>query len=93
MKKLFDDDFLNMSIKLLDDNQRFFDLIKNPKHHSRTKHINVQYHYIKKMMEDGLMRPGYVSIKKMIADMLTKPTKPTIFLMLRRKLSLTEIDF
>ena len=93
MKKLFDDDFLNMSIKLFDDNQGTLDLIKNSEHHSRIKHIDVQYHYIKEVMENGLMRLGYVSTKEMIADMLTKPTKPTIFLILRRKLSLTEVDF
>lgn len=93
MRELFGEEFLEMPIKLLGDNQGSLDLIKNPEHHSRTKHIDVQYHYIREVVEDGLMRTEHVSTKEMIADALTKPTKPATFLMLRRKLGLTEVRF
>ena len=92
MRELFGD-FLKTPIELLGDNQGSLDLIKNPENHSRTKHIDVQYHYIREVVQDGLMRTGYVSTKEMIADILTKPTKPAIFLMLRKKLGLTEVRF
>lgn len=80
-------------IKLLGDNQGSLDFIKYPEHHSHTKHIDVQYHYVREVAEDGLIRPGYVSTKDMIPDILIKPIKPPIFLPLRNKLGLRKIDF
>ena len=82
----------NSPIQLLGDNQGALDLIKNPEHHSRTKHIDVQYHYVRQVAGDGLIKPSYVPTSDMIADILTKPTKPPIFLHLREKLGLTKAD-
>ena len=78
----------NLPIRLLNDNQGSLDLIKNFENHSRTKHINVQYHYIREVAEDGLIKTSYVFINEMIADVLTKPTTPMIFKKLRKKLDL-----
>ena len=76
---------LNFFIKLLDDNQKSLNLIKNSKHHNRIKHIDVQYHYIKKMIENDLIKSVYVSINEMIADILIKFIKSAIFLHLEKK--------
>ena len=80
-------------IQLLGDNQGSLDLIKNSEHHSRTKHIDVQYHYVREVAADGLIKPSYVSISNMIADILTKPTKPPVFLHLRGKLGFIKASF
>ena len=47
-------------------------LSKNPKYHSRTKHIEVQYHYIRECVDKGLIELEHVPTGEMQADMLTK---------------------
>ena len=84
---------LNLFIKLFNDNQKSLNLIKNPKHHSRIKHIDVQYYYIKKMIENDLIKSAYVSINEMIADILIKFIKSAIFLHLRKKLGFMKMNF
>ena len=94
IKKLHFEKILNDSpIQLLGDNQGALALIKNSEHHSRTKHIDVQYHYVREVTEDDLIKPSYVPINEMIADILTKLTKPAIFFHFREKLGLTKVKF
>ena len=83
----------NSFIQLLGDNQGAISLIKNPEHHSRTKHIDVQYHYVREIAEDDLIEPSYVPTSDMIADILTKSIKSAIFLHLRNKLGFTKVSF
>ncbi|GJX53094.1 retrovirus-related pol polyprotein from transposon TNT 1-94 [Tanacetum coccineum] len=44
----------------------------NPVQHSRTKHINVRYHYIKKQVEHGMVELYFVITEYPLADMFTK---------------------
>lgn len=55
------------------DNQGAIALAGNPIHHRRTKHIDVRYHYIRKLVEEGEVRLQYLETEKMVADFLTKP--------------------
>jgi hypothetical protein len=55
------------------DNQSCIALAKNPVHHARTKHIDVQHHFIREMVETGAVRVEYCPTKEMTADVLTKP--------------------
>lgn len=57
---------MNLPIVLHDNNQGTLDLIKNPEHYSRSKHINVQLHYLRKAINDGHATTAYVSTCKMI---------------------------
>ena len=54
------------------DNQGCISLAKNPTHHSRTKHIDVQYHFIREKLELGVIRLDYCPTEHMVADVLTK---------------------
>ena len=47
-------------------------LVKNSEFHTRTKHINVQYHYICELTEDSVVKLKYCNINNMTADCLTK---------------------
>ena len=38
---------------MLDNNETSFTLTKNPKSQNRTKHINVIYHHIQRLVKDG----------------------------------------
>ena len=76
----------NKAIDLKGDNQGCLALIKNPEHHSRTKHIDVQYHYIREIVDDGLIRISYVPTAEMLADIFTKPLPQASFERLRASL-------
>ena len=65
----------SISCLLMGDNQAALKLIDNPKYHDRTKHINVQFHYIREQVNDKAITLKYVSTKNMTADVFTKVLK------------------
>jgi hypothetical protein len=58
------------------DNQSAIALAHNPEHHARTKHIDIQYHFIRNCVEDGTTRLEYCPTEDMVADGLTKALGP-----------------
>jgi len=58
------------------DNQSAIALAHNPEHHARTKHIDIQYHFIRNCVEDSTTRLEYCSTEDMVADGLTKALGP-----------------
>jgi hypothetical protein len=60
------------STRILCDNQGAIALAKNPTHHSRTKHIDVQHHFIRERVEAEVIELKYVPTQSMVADVLTK---------------------
>jgi hypothetical protein len=40
--------------------------------HDRSKHIEIEYHYIKDMVQRRVVRLQYMTIEEQVADMLTK---------------------
>jgi hypothetical protein len=60
------------STTLLSDNQSTIALTKDHQYHARTKHIDVQYHFIRWIVEQGSIRLIYCPTDEMIADSLTK---------------------
>ena len=48
-------------------------IARNPVSHSRTKHIDIKYHYVRDPILDGYVTLKYCSTEQMIADLLTKP--------------------
>ena len=83
---------MNFPIKLNGDNQGTLDLIRNPEHHSRSKHIDIQLHYLREVINDGYTSTGHVSTHEMIADIFTKPLGATMFKELRAKLGVQEVE-
>lgn len=55
------------------DNEGAEALARNPEHHTRTKHIDARYHFIRECVSHGKVKVKHVSTTEMIADMLTKP--------------------
>ena len=45
---------------------------KNPEHHSRMKHIDVMYHWLREKVEKGLLKLQFVPTDNMVANVLTK---------------------
>jgi hypothetical protein len=57
---------------LLSDSQGAIALAHNPEYHARTKHIDVQHHFIRECVENGTIQLKYCPTKDMVADALTK---------------------
>ena len=60
-------------VELYADNKGAISLSKNPVHHTRTKHIDICYHFIRSEIESGIVDLKYVPSASNIADMFTKP--------------------
>jgi hypothetical protein len=54
--------------------------------HSRTKHIDVRYHFLRDNVEKGNIDLILVPIEKQLADILTKPLDQATFARLREEL-------
>ena len=61
------------SIALFNDNQGAIALVKNPVKHSRSKHIDIRYHFVREFVDDQNVELGYIPSGKNIADIFTKP--------------------
>lgn len=46
--------------------------MQSPIHHSKTKHIDIQHHYVREMVSANMINFEYVSSVKMVIEMLTK---------------------
>jgi hypothetical protein len=55
------------------DSQGSIALAKNPEHHDRTKHIDIQYHFIRHQLATGAVKLHYIGTEDMVADVLAKP--------------------
>lgn len=72
------------------DNQSCVKLLENPVFHDQSKHIDMRYHYIKNMVERGVMRLQYISTDEQIADVFTKPLSSAKFVYFRDKLDMAK---
>lgn len=76
--------------RLFIDNQSTIRLIKNPEFHKRTKHVEVQYHYVREQLKNGTIDPQYVCSNEQLADIFTKPLPKEIFRKLSQGLGLRQ---
>ncbi|GJR85854.1 retrovirus-related pol polyprotein from transposon TNT 1-94 [Tanacetum coccineum] len=60
----------------------------NPVQHSRTKHINVRYHFSKEQVERGIIELYFVRIEYQLADMFTKALPKERFQYLVRRIGM-----
>ncbi|PKU63581.1 Retrovirus-related Pol polyprotein from transposon TNT 1-94 [Dendrobium catenatum] len=70
------------------DNTSAIALAHNPIFHARTKHIEIDYHFISEHIKQGAIQIEHISTNDQIADILTKPLSTTQFTTLRSKLTI-----
>lgn len=91
LRMLFKD--LQCSIKstpqLWCDNMGALALASNPIFHARTKHVEVDYHFIREKVLNKDIIPRYISTADQIADVFTKGLTSSRFLLLKDKLMVT----
>jgi hypothetical protein len=64
--------FEKRAMKTSCDNQSTIFMEKNHAYHSKTKHINVQYHFVRDMVERNKVRLEKVDMLENIVDSLTE---------------------
>jgi hypothetical protein len=67
-------------------------LCANPVFHSRMKHIALDYHFVRQLVQMGKLRVAHISTKDQLADILTKPLSRARFSLLRDKIGITNGD-
>jgi hypothetical protein len=63
---------LQKSVKVLCDSQSAIHLAKNQVHHARTKHIDVRFHFVREILEEGDILFQKIGTADNLTDMLTK---------------------
>ncbi|GJS46669.1 hypothetical protein Tco_0596790 [Tanacetum coccineum] len=71
--QLLDYGYNFLNTKIFIDNNSAICIVKNPVHHSRTKHIDIRHHFIRDCYEKKLINVDHIHTDENVADLLTKP--------------------
>ena len=74
------------------DNTSAINLSKNPIQHSRSKHIEIRYHFIREHVANEDVNLEYINTENQLADIFTKSLREDKFCSLRRKLEIFDIE-
>src|SRR6266542_6980413 len=71
--------FNGVPLKLYCDNQAAINIVNNPIHHDRTKHVGIDRYFIKEKLENGTLQVSFVKSSDQLADILTKGVNVVLF--------------
>jgi len=75
------------------DNQSIIALAQNPTSHSRAKHIDICFHFIRECIERNEIKLQYISTHQMVADILTKALPRKVFERLCEALGVVKVSY
>ena len=73
------------------DNSSTIKLSKNPVLHGRSKHIDVRFHFLRDLTQEGAVELVYCGTQEQLADIMTKPLPLAAFQKFRNQLGVCEI--
>ena len=74
------------------DNTSAIAISNNPVQHSRTKHIDIMYHFIREHIMNGTVELHFVPTADQIADIFTKPLDEATFSKLVSELGMLNLS-
>ncbi|RVW67455.1 Retrovirus-related Pol polyprotein from transposon RE1 [Vitis vinifera] len=83
----------NSTMTVLCDNKATISIAKNPVQHDRTKHVEIDRHFIKEKLEGGTIRLMYIHSSRQTADILTKALPKTTYENMKSKLGMLDIYY
>ena len=75
------------------DNKSTIDLSKNSEHYARTKHIDIQYHFIRDCIKNNIFKLLYINTKDQLADALTKTLDINSFELFIKRINLQSLKY
>lgn len=79
------------AMNLYCDNTSAIEIAHNPVQHDRTKHVEVDRHFIKEKLEADIIHFSFVRSEFQLADILTKAVSNKVFTSCLDKLSMCDI--
>jgi hypothetical protein len=77
-------------IPLLSDNESAIRTADNPVEHSRTKHIDIRYHFLRDHQQKRDIKIAYANTQNQLANIFTKPLDEKTFSKLRNELNILD---
>ena len=83
---------VQQAVRIDCDSQSAIFLAKNPTHHSKTNHIDIQYHFVRDMVVEKKVLLMKVDTLKNVADSLTKSVSIEKFSWCRGSMGIAALD-
>jgi hypothetical protein len=83
---------VQQAVRIDCDNPSVIFLAKNPTYHSKTKHIDIQYHFVRDMVEENKVLLMKVDTLKNVADSLKKYVSIEKFSWCRGSMGIAALD-
>jgi len=80
-----------LDITIFCDNSSTIKLSKNPVFHGHSKHIEVQFHFLCELNNDGKVKLIHCNSFNQVADIMTKPLKLDVFVKLQELLGVCKV--
>jgi ATP sulfurylase len=73
------------------DNKAAINIANNPVQHDRTKHVEIDRHFIKEKLDSGVICLPYITSASQVADVLTKGLSEKLFSTFCSKMGLYDV--